>query len=74
LSQIPDGAKVIIDGSKSLHIDHDVIEIIEEFRTNSHYRDIELELIDFESVEVKNQMKKVQKALINVNDDFFTKK
>ena len=74
LSQIPDGAKVVIDGSKSLHIDNDVIEIIEEFKTNSKYRDIELELVEFESVDVKNQMKKVQRALIDVNDDFFTNK
>jgi len=30
-SQIPDGAKVIIDASKSINIDHDVVEIIDEF-------------------------------------------
>lgn len=65
LSQIPDGTKVIIDASKSIHIDHDVIEIIEEFKTNAEYRDIELELIDVESVEIKNQTRKVERALAN---------
>ncbi len=65
LTQIPDGAKVIIDASRSINIDHDVVEIIEEFQTNAKFRDIELELIEFESVDIKNQVKKVEHALIN---------
>lgn len=65
LSQIPDGAKVIIDASKSINIDQDVIEIIEEFQTNAEYRDIELELIEFESVELKNPILQVEHALAN---------
>ncbi len=67
LTQIPDGAKVIIDASKSLHIDHDVVEIIEEFQTNAKYRNIELELIDFNSVDIKNPIKEIEHAL---NNDF----
>lgn len=65
LSQIPDGAKVIIDASKSVHIDQDVVEIIEEFKTNAQYRDIELELIDVESGYIKNQAREVEHALAN---------
>lgn len=65
LSQIPDGAKVIIDASKSINIDEDVVEIIEEFKMNAAYRGIELELIDFQSVEIKNQAKEVEHALVN---------
>ncbi len=65
LSQIPDGAKVIIDASKSINIDQDVVEIIEEFKTNAQYRDIELELIEFESVDIKNQVKEIEHALAN---------
>ena len=65
LSQIPDGSKVIIDASKSIHIDQDVVEIIEEFKTNAEYRDIELELIEFNSINIKNQAKEVQHALAN---------
>ena len=65
LTQIPDGTKVIIDASNSINIDHDVVEIIEEFKTNAEYRDIELELIEFNSVDIKNQVKKVERALSN---------
>lgn len=63
LSQIPDGTKVIIDASKSINIDQDVVEIIEEFKANAEYREIELELIEFASVEISNQVKEVEHAL-----------
>ncbi len=66
LSQLPDGSKVIIDASKSINIDQDVVEIIEEFQTNAEFRDIELELIEFNSVAISNQVKKVEHA-INTN-------
>ncbi len=62
LTQIPDGSKVIIDASKSINIDHDVIEIIEEFETNAAYRDIELEIIERKQKGVSNQVKKVETA------------
>jgi len=65
LSQVPDHTKVIIDASKSINIDHDVVEIIEEFATNATFRGIELELIDFQSVPIMNQVRKVEDALGN---------
>lgn len=67
LSQIPDDSKVIIDASNSMNIDYDVVEIIEEFKTNAQYRNITLELIEFESVSYRNQVKKVEEALTNSN-------
>jgi MFS superfamily sulfate permease-like transporter len=65
LSQIPDGAKVIIDASRSVNIDHDVLEIIEEFKANAKYRDIDLDLIDLKPVKLKNQVKKIEHILVN---------
>ncbi len=65
LTQIPDGSKVIIDASKSINIDYDVIEIIEEFKTNAAFRDIELEIIDRKLKGVPNQMKEVEHAIVN---------
>lgn len=64
LSQIPDGAKVIIDASKSINIDHDVVEIIEEFETNAKFRDIELEVIERKLKGVTNQVKEIENALV----------
>ncbi len=66
LTQIPDGAKVVIDASKSINIDYDVIEIIEEFETNAKFRDIELEIIERKRKGVSNQMKEVEHAFVNL--------
>ncbi len=65
LSQIPDGAKVIIDGSKSINIDFDVIEIIDEFEVNAKHRDIDLTIIERKRKGVSNQVLEVQHAIIN---------
>ena len=65
LTQIPDGSKVVIDASKSINIDQDVIEIIEEFETNAKYRDIELEIIERKMKGVKaNQAREIENALV----------
>ena len=65
LTQIPDGSKVVIDASKSINIDYDVIEIIEEFETNSKYREIDLTIIEREIKGVKNQVAIAEKAIKN---------
>lgn len=44
LNHLPEDAHVIIDGSNSVDIDIDVLEIIHDFRTNAMYRNIKLEL------------------------------
>jgi MFS superfamily sulfate permease-like transporter len=63
LSQIPDGSKVVIDTSKSINIDHDVWEIINEFKTNAGYRDIELEILEGGYTSVPNQAKEIEHAI-----------
>jgi MFS superfamily sulfate permease-like transporter len=65
LSQIPNGTKVIIDASKSINIDRDVIEIVEEFEINAKYRDIDLQIIEREIKGVKNQSTIMQHVLSN---------
>ncbi len=44
LNSIPNGAYVIIDGTKPTFIDADIIEIIEEYRTTAHLQEIRVEL------------------------------
>jgi MFS superfamily sulfate permease-like transporter len=45
LSEVREGAKVTIDMSRSLHIDHDVLEIIEDFRKNAQTKNIDVILV-----------------------------
>ena len=62
LTQVPDGSKVIIDASKSINIDLDVVEIIEEFEINAKFRNIDLEIIERKRKGVNNQIKEVENA------------
>jgi MFS superfamily sulfate permease-like transporter len=43
-SEIPDGSYVIIDGSRSTFIDHDILETIDDFRQSAILRNITVEL------------------------------
>ncbi|MBK3517876.1 SulP family inorganic anion transporter [Carboxylicivirga marina] len=63
LSQVPNGSKVIIDGSRCINICHDVIEIIDEFKTSAKYRDIEIEVKSRQKRGVSNQRRVAEFAL-----------
>lgn len=52
LDDIPDGKHVIIDGSNSRVIDYDVLEVIENFKTNAATKNIEVDTIKIRSVKV----------------------
>jgi MFS superfamily sulfate permease-like transporter len=54
LEEIPDGRHVIIDGSRSKVIDYDVLEVIENFRTNASSRNIDVDTIKIKSIKVGN--------------------
>jgi MFS superfamily sulfate permease-like transporter len=45
-THLPNDSKVIIDATNSRFIDHDVIEIIYNFKNNAYTRNIEVELIE----------------------------
>ena len=42
LDKVPDGSKVVIDGSKSISIHPDVREIIKDFETHAKFANIDL--------------------------------
>ncbi len=48
LDEIPEGSTVEIDATRSIHIEHDVMEIIEDFRKNAAYKEINLRLVGFD--------------------------
>ena len=63
LNELPDGSKVVIDASKTINMDLDVCEIIQEFIEGAPHRNIEAEVIDLSSPGVKNQFNLLQAAL-----------
>jgi MFS superfamily sulfate permease-like transporter len=47
LRMIPAGAHVILDGTKALFIDHDIMEVAEDFKKMAQYKNITLEVKNF---------------------------
>jgi MFS superfamily sulfate permease-like transporter len=66
LSQLPNDSKVIIDASKSINIDLDVVEIIEEFEVNAKHRGIDLTIVERKRKGVANQVNEVENIITNV--------
>lgn len=54
LKEIPENSKVVIDASRTESIDHDVLEIFEDFKQNAAYNNIELGFIGFDSKAEQN--------------------
>ena len=51
LDEIPDNARIVIDGSNSVHIDHDVLEIIHDFKAHgAPQRNITVETVGIREV------------------------
>ncbi|MBC7922046.1 MAG: SulP family inorganic anion transporter [Ferruginibacter sp.] len=50
LDHLPANSIVVIDGSKSNHIDYDVLEIIHDFQQTARHKNIQLELINIQAV------------------------
>jgi MFS superfamily sulfate permease-like transporter len=52
LESLPPGSKVVIDGSQSLFVDYDVLEVISEFEQKAQRKNIEVKLVNIERVNV----------------------
>ncbi len=55
LEEVPDDVVLAIDGSESLHIDYDVLEVINEFKNKAKDRKIELHLIGIKKIDITAQ-------------------
>lgn len=42
LEKIPEHSKILINGSKTVYIDHDILETLQEFVNNAHNKNIEI--------------------------------
>jgi len=56
LDHIPRGAKVIIDGSKSVFIHYDVLEVIQDFVENAFRKNIEVELVNIKETYARSMI------------------
>ncbi|MEZ4828462.1 MAG: SulP family inorganic anion transporter [Bacteroidia bacterium] len=67
LQSIPSGTHVVIDASKSINIDRDVIEIIEDFRENARYKEIELTILGLHPKNIPDPRTEFRSALSSPN-------
>jgi MFS superfamily sulfate permease-like transporter len=44
LARIPDGATLIIDGTRALHLDRDTFDVLDDFKQTARFKDITVEL------------------------------
>lgn len=65
LNELPDGTHVVIDATRSVFVDHDVVEIIDEFETTAATRDIRVERIGDLNEKVTFQPAKRPQATVN---------
>jgi len=63
LNKIPENSKLIIDASRNKIIDHDVKEIIDDFKENARHKNIELEIIKMGKNKTAKPMKKFVQAI-----------
>jgi MFS superfamily sulfate permease-like transporter len=54
LGSVPAGAKVVIDASRSMNVDHDVYEIIKDFEQRAAVENIDLEVIGISTLRRSN--------------------
>jgi MFS superfamily sulfate permease-like transporter len=62
INQVPTGSQVVIDGSKSKVIDHDVIEILKDFAVNAASRDVGVKIINIPGLEELNDADNFQEV------------
>ncbi len=63
LNSLPPDCTIVIDGSKSIDIDYDVLEIIEDFKIHAAQINIDVEEIQLSSVKVAHPEKQIAKAM-----------
>lgn len=74
LSELPDGASVVIDASRTVDLDPDVEEIIKDFTTEAGTRGITLECIGFGKKRSKHTKTLLQEVLLTAQRSLTGKK
>ncbi len=49
LRHLPEGSKLLVDGTRALFIDHDILEILDDFRQMARHKNIEIDVKRWES-------------------------
>ncbi len=50
LRQLPEGSKLLVDGTRALFIDHDILEILDDFRQMAQHKNIQIDVKHWEKL------------------------
>ena len=65
LSRIPNDTELFIDASKSVHIDHDVLEIINDFKESAKHRNIDLKICCLDHLELNGYEDSLRELIVS---------
>lgn len=68
LNTIPENAELLIDASNTVMIEHDVLEIINDFRINSQYKNIDLKLYFNPKIKLKAFAESLKDVIITKDE------
>lgn len=74
LNKVPDDAELIIDASRTRHIQHDVLEIINDFKESAKYKNIDLKMTCSDQLDLNGYDQSLRELIVNKNASTITQK
>ena len=68
LNRVPDDAELYIDASKTVFIEHDVLEIISDFKDNARYRNILVKISPLDHLELNGFTQSLGQLVVDSNE------
>ncbi|MFY0592758.1 SulP family inorganic anion transporter [Roseivirga sp.] len=68
LNNVPDGAYLLIDASKTTYIQHDVLEIINDFKESARYKDIKLSMCCMKHLNLGIYTSSLNELVVSIED------
>ncbi|WP_083262500.1 SulP family inorganic anion transporter [Roseivirga sp. 4D4] len=69
LNKIPDNAELLIDASRTRHIQHDVLEIIHDFKESAKYKNIDFKMSCSDELDLNGYDQSLGPLMINVETE-----
>jgi MFS superfamily sulfate permease-like transporter len=61
LDNLPENTRVLVDGSQTIHVDFDVLEILDDFQKNAEFKHIELKVIHLDEHKARRDERRKRK-------------
>jgi len=69
LNKVPDNAELLIDASRTRHIQHDVLEIINDFKESAKYKNIDLKMTCSDQLDLNGYDQSLGALMVNMETE-----